>query len=129
MESILQRPKIAPLTGKGNWTTWSNDQLIYIRGKGNRKILTDDPPLDPSSLEDGLSEDQIKQWIREEEDIEEEKLTPRKINGNKVKATKALQVAYNDWEQRNNAVIMDLYYSCSANIQSLINKHPTAKAI
>jgi hypothetical protein len=87
------------------------------------------PPVNPSALEGGLTPEQNTAWIREQEEISEENLTPQKISGSKFQATKALQAIYDDWEQRNDTVMMELYFACSADVQSGISRRPTAKAM
>ena len=61
---------IARLRGKDDWITWSNGLIIYIRGEGNYKLLTENPPINPSALKDGLSSDQVTAWIMNEENLE-----------------------------------------------------------
>jgi hypothetical protein len=121
------RPKQPILKGKDNWSTWSNGFSIYLRGKGTYDVIAKPPPLNPSPLEDTTA--LVKEYILDNEEIEEEKVTTQKVASNKRKVTKVLQKEYDEWDQRNNQTVSDIYYACSTSIQSLIGKYRSAKEL
>jgi hypothetical protein len=66
-----QRPKLAILSGQDAWSTWSNGLIIYLRGKDATDILTDPTPINPKTLENGVSDALVSEWLREEEGTED----------------------------------------------------------
>ncbi|KAF7507867.1 hypothetical protein GJ744_010031 [Endocarpon pusillum] len=88
--TVTQRPKYLPLLT-------SRDSTI---------------PINPSAIGE-LSNDDIKEYILDHEEIEEDKIIPQKIAANKRKVTKALQEEYDEWQQRNYKILPDIYFSCS----------------
>jgi hypothetical protein len=82
------RPKQPILKGKDNWSTWSNGFSIYLRGKGTYDVIAKPPLLNPSTLEDTTA--LVKEYILDNKEIEEEKVTTQKITNNKRKVTKVL---------------------------------------
>jgi hypothetical protein len=44
-----QRPKLAILSGKDTWSTWSNGLIIYLHGKDAIETLTDPHPINPNT--------------------------------------------------------------------------------
>lgn len=124
---LTYRPKQPLLTGKDNWSTWSNRFLIFLHRRGNAAVLKKDPLSNPS--ETPVTDDDIINYILEQEEIEREKITPQKISANRRKLTKVLQAEFDAWEARNDQTVSDIYYGCSVNIQSLIGKQRNAKEL
>ncbi|KAF7513054.1 hypothetical protein GJ744_011320 [Endocarpon pusillum] len=121
-----QRPKHALLSSKENWATWSKGFAIYLRRKGNYDVITDSIPVNPSAGYE-LSHENVKQYILDNEEIKEDKITPQKLGANKRKPTRGLQAKFDEWQKRNNETVSEIYYGCSVAIQSLIGNYPLAK--
>jgi gag-polypeptide of LTR copia-type len=125
----IQRPTMPLLPGRDNWSSWSTGYAVYLRAKGTYKLLTQDPPLNPSALQDGLSSDQVTAWIMYEEDLEKDQIGSQKVASNQHKAAKALQKEYDEWEWRKNTTVSDIYFGCNVDVQSLIGKCDKAKGM
>ncbi|KAF7514234.1 hypothetical protein GJ744_000004 [Endocarpon pusillum] len=131
MYGLTQRPKYPPLlTGKENWATWSKGFVTYLRGKDTYDLISDSSPIpiNPSAIGE-LSNNNIKKYILDHEEIKEDKITPQKIAANKRKVTKALQKEYDEWQGSNYEIIAEIYFSCSVVIQSVIDKYTVAKEL
>jgi hypothetical protein len=88
---INQRPKLAILSGKDTWSTWSNGLIIYLYGKDAIKILIDPTPINPKTLKNGVLDALIAKWLWEEEGTKDEALfSDTKISSNWKKVAKSL---------------------------------------
>ncbi|KAF7504566.1 hypothetical protein GJ744_002061 [Endocarpon pusillum] len=125
-----QRPKHPVLTGKDNWSTWSKGFFMYLKGKELHDVLSDNPiPLNPSTLIGEIGNDHVKEYILDTKEIEEDKITAQKISANKRKVRKALQAKFDEWQERNDEALSEIYYGCSTAIQGVIDNHTIAKQL
>ncbi|KAF7507875.1 hypothetical protein GJ744_010039 [Endocarpon pusillum] len=103
--------------------------VIYLRGKGTYDVISNSTPINPGACIGDLSNDHIKEYILDNEEIEEANITAQTISSNRRKVTKALQAKFDEWQKRNDETVSEIYYGCSIAIQSLIGNYRLAKEL